>query len=131
MAAFAVFALLGAACAATAAGAVSTQPAIMPHLYEVNALYVIDHSGRNPRNNVPLKAYSREFEQILQSCKVKVEDLTNLMIMLADKASELGARHVSSLMMMQAITRRISWTSRKVCWQTFDNAEGHMEAGGP
>lgn len=100
--------------------------------HEVSALYVIDHQGAPPEDDVALLSYSSEFQKILGACNVSAEDLTNLMIQLADKASELGARHVSSLMMMQAVTRRITWTKpRIVCSNTFDLAEGHMETGGP
>lgn len=53
------------------------------------------------------------------------------MLWLAEKASYQGARNVTSLMMMQATGRRISWTQRRVCWSTFDLAEGHLEAGDP
>ena len=126
MAAFAVFAVL---CALDAESA-SARPAI-PHHHEVNALYVIDHSGRNPASDADLVAYSTEFSTILRSCRINVEDLTNSMLWLADKASDQGQRHVSSLMMMKAITRRITWTKPTSCRSTFDLAEGHMEAGGP
>ncbi|HEY4348686.1 MAG TPA: hypothetical protein VGM80_13945 [Gaiellaceae bacterium] len=99
---------------------------------EVSALYVIDHQGIRPPDDIPLVSYSKEFQRIIGSCRVSREFLTNTMIELADKASELGARNVTSLMMMKAITRRITWAGRRsLCLDTFDNAEGHMETGGP
>jgi hypothetical protein len=63
---------------------------------------------------------------------VTPEDNTNLMIHLSHQASELGGRNVTTLKMLQATARRITWKSRKIiCWDVFDNAEGHVEAGGP
>ena len=51
------------------------------------------------------------------------------MIHLSDKATELGGRTVTTLKMLNAIARRIDWTKPKVvCWDVFDQAEGH--AGG-
>jgi hypothetical protein len=58
--------------------------------------------------------------------------LTNMSIWLADKASVMGGRRVSGLMMLQSIARRITWeTGRQPCWVMYDQAEGHLEAGDP
>ena len=98
----------------------------------ITALFVYDHQGANPNGNVDLVPYSQSFAKILDSCQISAEDEASMMVDLSDKASELGARTVTVLMMMKAIARRIDWTGRKViCWDTFDLAEGHMEAGGP
>jgi hypothetical protein len=106
--------------------------ALIANRHEVSALYVIDHQGLNPRDDTVILPYSKAFQKILASCTIGAEDLTNAMIELAAKASELGARHVSSLMMMNAVTRRITWAKQRIaCWSTFDDAEGHMENGGP
>ena len=60
------------------------------------------------------------------------EDNANLMIHLSDQATELGGRTVTTLKMLQAVARRINWTKPKIiCWDVFDNAEGHAEAGQP
>ena len=99
--------------------------------HEIQALYVFDHSGANPRNDVALLPYSKALARIVGSCTINLEDTTNNMIELSQKASELGARRVTALMMMEAVTRRIDWTGRKDCTTTIDNAEGHMESGGP
>jgi len=123
------FAILALLCALSAASA-AAKPAF-PHRHQVNALYVIDHEGRNPASDAELVAYAREFHTILRSCRITAGDLTNLMLFLAYKAGDQGQRRISSLMMMKAVTRRITWTRRAPCWGTFDNAEGHMEAGGP
>ena len=50
-------------------------------------------------------------------------------IYLADKASVLGARRVTNLMLMRAITRRITWTGRARCAKTFNVAEAYAETG--
>jgi hypothetical protein len=125
----AAFAIFTALCALSAESA-TAKPAI-PHHHQVSALYVIDHRGRNPASDADLLAYSREFHTILRSCKINVDDLTNSMLWLSFKASEQGDWYVSSLMMMKAVTRRITWTTPTSCRGTFDLAEGHMEAGGP
>jgi hypothetical protein len=98
----------------------------------VTALYVFDHRGANPHSDVDLLPYSTAFAKILDSCQINVEDTASVMVELSEKASELGARRVTTLMMMQAVTRRIYWADKKVdCVPTFDLAEGHMETGGP
>jgi hypothetical protein len=99
--------------------------------HEVGALYVIDHDGKNAASAVQLVPYSNAFVKIMAACKITAEDNTNLMIHLADKASVLGARQVTSLQMLQAVARRIDWTGKRFCWKVYDDAEGHMETGGP
>jgi hypothetical protein len=99
--------------------------------HEVGALYVIDHHGENPRRAVDLVPYSTAFVKIIAACKITVEDNTNLMWQLADKASVLGGRRVTSLQMLQAVARRIDWKGKRFCWTVYDDAEGHMETGGP
>ena len=75
--------------------------------------------------------YSDPFAKIIDHCIVTPEDNANLMIHLSDQATELGGSEVTTLKMLQAIARRITWKSPKiVCWDVFDNAEGHAEAGG-
>jgi hypothetical protein len=101
----------------------------MRHRHEVNALYVIDHQGKNPVDPTELIAYSLPFEKILGGCNTGVTKLTNEMIQLANKASEVGARNVTSLQMMQSIARRITWKARRACGTVMNLAEGHLEAG--
>jgi hypothetical protein len=103
----------------------------LQYQHEVGALYVIDHDGKNPPSEVELLPYSKAFVTIMAACKISAEDNTNLMWQLADKASVLGARHVTSLQMLQAVARRIDWKGKRVCWTVYDDAEGHMETGGP
>ena len=103
----------------------------LQYKHEVGALYVIDHHGKNPPSVSALVAYSTPFVKIMASCKITVDDNTNLMIQLADKASVLGGRIVTSLQMLQAVARRIDWTGKRFCWNVYDDAEGRMETGGP
>ena len=105
----------------------------LPHYHQVDALYVIDHAGANPRTDTALVPYSRAFEKVLASCRTNANDLTNVAIALAEKASDLGGRTVTNLEMLQAIARRISWpeSSPHGCGFIDDLAEAHMEAGGP
>ncbi len=106
--------------------------AAMRFRHEVTALYVYDHNGLSPTSDVALLPYSDAFNKIIDHCIVTAEDNTNLMIHLSDQATEVGGRAVTTLKMLQAIARRIDWTKPKiVCWDVFDNAEGHAEAGDP
>jgi hypothetical protein len=105
--------------------------ALIENRNEVTSLYVFDRNGANPQSDVDLLPYSNAFAAILVSCRISAEDATNLLLELAQKASELGARHVSTLMMMNAVTRRIDWKGKQDCTDTFNTAEGHMENGGP
>jgi hypothetical protein len=104
----------------------------VPHRHQMEALYVIDHHGHSPRNDLQLVEYSRPFHKIVGRCTIGVDTLTNMTIWLADKASVMGGRRVTSLMMLRSIARRIDWeTPRKPCAQIYDLAEGHLEAGDP
>jgi len=124
-AALAVLVAAGALCAQ----AVAAKPKIA-HRHELSALFTLD-KGWRPVSDWDLAPYSNHFHKILGSCRINAESLTNTVLWLSDKASDLGHRIVTNLMMLKAITRRITWTGRMPCQQTFDNAEGHMEAGGP
>jgi hypothetical protein len=99
--------------------------------HQLGALYAFDHVGQPRPNDSQLLPYSRAFERIHTACTTNIDDLPTQLIELSDKASELGARTVTSLAMMKAVGRRISWKGRRDCNPVFDDAEGHMEAGGP
>ena len=107
--------------------------AAMPNRHQVSALYVIDHNGTNPASEASLLPYSQAMERILARCRVTVDDLTNRVLALAEQASVVGGRDVSSLQMLRAIARRLSWgPSRQYgCGYVFNLAEAHMETGGP
>ena len=125
----AALAALVIACAAGVETAVAKEE--ISYRREITALYVIDHWGWKPRNDAELAVYNREFNKIMRSCRIGSTLLTNNMLFLADKASDLGQRDVTALMMMKAVTRRITWSGKANCARTFHVAEGYMEAGGP
>jgi hypothetical protein len=110
---------------------VKAATARLQYRHEVEALYVIDHHGKRPASPVQLLPYSTAFTKIMGACMISAEDNTNLMIQLSDKATVLGARNVTSLGMLQAVARRIDWHGKRPCWSVYDDAEGHMETGGP
>src|SRR5262245_44216267 len=120
--------LVAVVCGACAEGA-SAKP--LQHRHELSALFTLD-KGWRPVSDYDLAPYNVHFHKILGSCRISAEALTNTVIWLAYKASDLGHRYVTNLMMMKAITRRITWPGQAAsCRRTFDLAEGHMEAGGP
>jgi len=97
---------------------------------QFDALFTIDRGWR-PVSDYDLRQYNLHFHKILASCKISSEHLTNTVIALAYKAGDQGQRIVTNLMMMKAITHRITWTGKASCAKTFNVAEGYMEAGGP
>ena len=104
----------------------------MPHHHQVEALYVIDHRGQNPRGDGDLVPYSRPFQKILSGCAIGVDDLTNMAIHLSDQASTVGGRNVTSLQMLKSIARRVTWHApHRACRHIYNLAEGHLEAGDP
>ncbi len=104
----------------------------LPNHHQMTALYVIDHNGANPRSDAALLVYSRPFQKILASCRTNADDLTDNVLALADKASSLGGRYVTSLDMLRAIARRIAWTNEhKGCGYIYNLAEAYQEAGHP
>jgi hypothetical protein len=105
----------------------------MPDHHQMVALYVIDHNGDTPVSDAVLVAYSQPFQKILGGCRTKVDDLTNRVLALADQAGWNGGRTVTSLEMLQAIARRISWPpgAPRGCGYVYNLAEAHMETGGP
>ena len=101
----------------------------MAHKQQMQALYVIDHNGKNPVAPTELLAYARPFQKILVSCNMSVDVLTNRMIYLAEKASEVGARNITNLDMLESVARRITWSRPQNCSYVINLPEGHLEAG--
>jgi hypothetical protein len=124
-AALAVLVMTGALCAQAAAA-----PSKLEHRHELSALFTLDRGWR-PVSDFDLRQYDLHFHKILASCKIGAEHLTNSVIFLAYKAGDQGQRVVTNLMMMKAITRRITWKGKASCGKTFNVAEGYMENGGP
>jgi hypothetical protein len=126
------YACLGAAAAALAPAAAGARPAPMPHHHQMDALYVIDHNGRNPKSDAALVPYSRPFEKILGGCRIGVDDLMTAALDLSDQASEVGGRNVTSLQLLKAVARRVVWKGApRSCIYVFHEAEGHLENGDP
>jgi hypothetical protein len=124
----AVLAVCASAAWAGTAGAAET----IPNRHQVEVLWVLDHHGRNPRGDADIRPYARPFNKIVTHCTISVDTLTNMTYWLADKASVMGGRRVTSLQMLQSIARRITWVApRRPCAQIYDLAEGHLEAGDP
>jgi hypothetical protein len=120
----AALAILGSCAAATAA-----KKPDLAYRREVTALWSIDYWGWRPRGDYDIVPYHKEFVRILASCNINRHDLTMNVIYLADKATDLGNRRVTNLMLMRNITRRITWTGKARCEKTFHVAEAYAEAG--
>jgi hypothetical protein len=97
---------------------------------QVTAMYVNDHNGRQPKDDVDLLPYSQAFGKIVASCNDSAENLPGMLVDMSDQATELGTRNVTAMMMMAAISKRITWRGHRDCTQTYNQAEGHVEGGG-
>ena len=97
---------------------------------QVTALYVNDHNGRQPKDDVDLLPYALAFQKIAASCNDSADDLPGMIVDMSDQATELGVRTVTSMMIMAAIARRITWHRHQDCTDTYNQAEGHVEGGG-
>jgi hypothetical protein len=97
---------------------------------QVTALYVYDHNGRQPKDDVDLLPYAQAFQRIVASCNDSAEDLPGMLVDMSDQATELGVRTISTMTMMAAVARRIQWHGHRDCTETYDQAEGHVEGGG-
>ncbi len=120
-----------ALCAVVPGSAAAAKPSPMPHHHQMQALYVIDHRGKGPKSDAQLVAYSRSFQRVLAGCTINVDNLTNRALALAEQASEVGGREVTSLALLKAVARRIAWKAPRGCNEIFNLAEGHLEAGEP
>jgi hypothetical protein len=98
---------------------------------QLDSLFGFDHMGKIPANDSALLPYSNVFQHVYSSCAINIDDLPTRMISLSEMASEMGGRYVTALAMMKAIERRIVWKGRENCEAVFNDAEAHMEAGGP
>ena len=117
---------LAALCGLAPAGAGAES---LPNHRQVEALYVIDHSGKRPRTDGDLLPYSRPFQKILRGCYVGVDGLTMNAINLADQASTIGARYVTALMILKSIAVRVTWTQKRGCQYVYNLAEARRENG--
>jgi len=101
----------------------------MPNHHQVEALFVIDHNGINPRTDRDLLPYSTPFQKIVRGCHVGADALTMNAINLADKASAVGARHVTALMILKSIAIRVTWVEKRGCQYVYNLAEARRENG--
>jgi hypothetical protein len=111
---------LGAVAAATPAPAV-------PHLAQLRSLYAKDHAGAPPASEAQLVGYSKQFEKVLASCTISSSDLADATIFWSGQISSLGGPHTSSLSILQAFGRHITWSAPKDCWNMFIAVEAGME----
>jgi hypothetical protein len=112
-----------ALCAATAAQAA---PAV-PHLLQLRTLYAKDHPGGAPAGEAELLGYSKAFERVLGSCTIKPGDLADATLFWSGKISALGGPRTSSLAILQAFGKGITWNAPRDCWNMFIAVEGRME----
>ena len=106
--------------------AASSSPAV-PHLTQIRTLFAKDHAGKAPSSDADLLPYSRQFEKLLSSCKITSSDLADATLFWSGKISALGGNRTSSLSILQAFTRQVTWKAPRDCWNTFINVEAHME----
>jgi hypothetical protein len=118
--------VIAALCGAAPPGSGATS---LPNHHQVEALFVIDHDGTSPRSDVELLPYSTTFQKILGGCYVGPDALTMNAINLADKASAIGARHVTALMILKSIAVRVTWVQKRGCHYVYDLAEARRENG--
>jgi hypothetical protein len=104
--------------------------AAIPHRADVTKLYARDHGGRAPKSEAELAPYSKEYEKLLASCMIQPADLTGATTSMAGQVASAGGRSFSSLQMLRAFTRRITWTARRDCWNTFFDVESAMSRRG-
>jgi hypothetical protein len=97
---------------------------------QITAMYVNDHNGRQPKDDVDLLTYSQAFQKIVASCTDSPQDLPGMIVDMSDQATELGTRNVTAMMIMAAIKRRITWHGHQDCTQTYNQAEAFVEGGG-
>jgi hypothetical protein len=105
--------------------------ASVPDRNQMTALFTIDHYKGSAPTYAGLMRYVQPFQKILTGCRIGADELTNTMIDLANQASSIGGRNVSTLAMLQAVARRVVWKGRRGCGEVFDVAEANQEAGRP
>ena len=106
--------------------AASAAPAV-PHLLQLRTLYAKDHPAGVPAGEPDLVVYSKAFERVLGSCTIKPTDLADATLFWSGKISALGGPRTSSLSILQAFGKRISWNVPRDCWNMFIAVEARME----
>src|SRR5262249_47638742 len=112
--------------AVAAASALRSTPTV-PHLAQVRTLYVKDHAGKAPASESMLLTYSKTFEKVLDSCTITSGDLTDATLFWSRKISAMGGPPTTSLSILQAFGKRITWSAPRDCWNTFIAVEARVE----
>jgi hypothetical protein len=118
------------ACVAVLAGTAAASN-FFPNQQRLTALYVMDHNGVSPPTYKALVPYSAAFQKILGACRNPPDALTMIMVNTAEQASEVGARNVTTLMMLKAVAHYITWRKPQDCTYIYRLSEAHLENGQP
>lgn len=102
---------------------------VMPDRQQMISLYVLDHDGLNPRADTVLVPYASAFQFVLARCITNANDLTNLVIAIAEKAADVGGHPVSNLQTLDALAALTTWRSSEPhgCGYVDDLAEAQLE----
>ena len=123
---------VGVVVALLALGAVADASALrsaptVPHLVQLRTLYSRDHPGTPPASEAVLLGYSKAFEKVLGSCTIKPTDLADATLFWSGKISALGGPRTSSLSILEAFNKGITWKVPRDCWNMFIAVEARME----
>jgi hypothetical protein len=110
----------------SAVAAASAAPTV-PHLVQLRTLYAKDHPGGAPAGEADLVGYSKAFEKVLGSCTIKPSDLADATVFWSGKINALGGARASSLSILQAFGKGITWSAPRDCWNMFIAVEARME----
>jgi hypothetical protein len=101
----------------------------MPDRQQMVALYVVDHNGMRPRADAVLLPYVSAFQFVLARCVTNPNDLTNLVLTIAEKAAEGGGHQVSNLQTLDALASLTTWRPSVPhgCGYVDDLAEAQLE----
>ena len=116
---------VGLALAVSGCGGKSAADKLARH--QLEALYVIDHSGLAPKDDSVLEPYGTAFDKIITRCTLDGDALTNRAIQLADQASVVGGRHVSNLAVLERTALLLETVA--TCTEAFNRAEAYLETG--
>jgi hypothetical protein len=92
----------------------------VPHLAQLRSLYDKDHPGEPPASQAVL-------EQVLGACRIKSSDLAEATAFWSGKISALGGQRTSSLSILKAFGKGITWSAPRDCWNMFIAVEALMK----
>jgi hypothetical protein len=101
----------------------------MPDRQQMVSLYVLDHGGLTPRADAVLVPYASAFQFVLARCITNPNDLTNLVVSIAEKAGDGGGHPVSNLQTLDVLSGLTTWRSSDPhgCGYIDDLAEAQLE----